>query len=185
MPCPGKTCLRRHRAHAIDKRQYALAGIDRVLRHVSGKLVEHVEVFAVRREDHVARAVTGLRTDCRRLVGRELAGRAVEGELQNLVGAKCGRVDELVARIGQNRMCIAAGGNDLNRFCLNEFIFTDWAHRNLVATVGGGEKETPSAIGRNIGHAVRKRRRCFLRQLAVRGIDGVAQYAHRLRAMTA
>jgi len=79
-------------------------------------------------------------------------------------------------------MCIATGGNDLTRFRFNESVFTDWAHRNLVAAVRGGEKKTSCAIGRNIRHAVRKRRRRFLCQLAVRGIDGVAQYAHWLRA---
>ena len=37
-------------------------------------------------------------------------------------------------------------------------------------------------IGRHIGHAVGKRRRCLLRERAGRGIDGIGQYACWLRA---
>src|SRR5262245_31545647 len=177
---PGKTGLRRHRADAVNERQCTVAGVDRVLRHVPGKLVEHVKVFGVRREDHVTRAVTRVRADRRRLVGRELAGCAVEGELQHLIGAGGGRGDKLVAWIRQDRMCIAARRNDLDRFRFNQSVFADRAYCNLVAAVRGGEQETPAAIGRNIRHAVRKRRRRFLRQFAGRRIDGVAQYAHGL-----
>src|SRR5262249_46350478 len=130
---------------------------------MSRKLVEHVEVLVVWRENHVSRAVTCVRANWRRLVGRELPGCAVEGELQHLIGADCRRVDKLVTPIRQNRMRIATSGNDLNRFHLNESIFTNWANRKLVATIGGGEQETSGAIGRDIGHAVRQRRRRFLR----------------------
>jgi hypothetical protein len=94
----------------------------------------------------VARSVTCFRADRRRLVCRELAGLAVEDELQHLICAECSRVDEFVAAIWQNRMRIAASGDDLNRFRLDQSIFADRAHRKFVAAIRGREKVTPTAI---------------------------------------
>jgi len=78
---------------------------------------------------------------------------AVENELQHLIGAKCGRVDEFVAAVGQDRMRIAASGDYLNRFGLDQPIFANRTHRNFVAAIGGSEQVTAGAIGRDIGHA--------------------------------
>ena len=75
--------------------------------------------------------MTGFRTDGRRLVGRELAGFAVEGELQHLIGAERGRVDKVVAAIGHDRMRIAASGDHLNRLRFDQPIFADRTHRSL------------------------------------------------------
>jgi hypothetical protein len=43
----------------------------------------------------------------------------------HLIGAECGRIDEFVAAVGQDRMRIAASGDYLNRFRLRQPIFAD------------------------------------------------------------
>src|SRR5215471_4853655 len=102
----------------------------------------------------MAWTVPSFRADRRRIIGRKFSGLAVECELQHLVGAERGGIDEFVAAIRQNRMRIAAGGYDLNCFCLDQSIFTNRAHSNLVATIRGSEKKPACLIGRYIRHAV-------------------------------
>jgi hypothetical protein len=79
-------------------------------------------------------------------------------------------------------MRIAAGGDHLNRFRFDLPTLSDRAHREFVAAIGGGEQVAPGAIGRDIGHAVGKRRRCFLRERPACRINRVSQHAQRLRA---
>src|SRR5215813_13598630 len=119
----------------------------------------------------MAWAEPGFRADRSRIIGCKFAGLAVEGELQNLVGAECGCVDEFVAAVRQNRVRIATGWNDMNRFRLDQSIFTNWAHRNLVATIRGRKKKTPRLVGRHVRHAVGQWRRRFLRKRPGSRID--------------
>ena len=79
-------------------------------------------------------------------------------------------------------MRIAAGGDHLNRFRFDQPTLVDRAHREFVAAIGGCEQVAPGVIGRDIGHAVGKRRRCFLRERPGCRINRVGQYARRLRA---
>ena len=91
----------------------------------------------------MAGTMTWFRADHGRIIWREFAGLAVENELQHLVGAERGGVDEFVAGIGHDRMRVAAGRDYLDRFRLDQSIFPDRAHRQFVATIGRGEQVRP------------------------------------------
>ncbi len=130
----------------------------------------------------MARTVSRPRVDGRRRVGRELAGLGVEQELQHLIGAERGHVDEPVGAVGQDGVRVPPGRDHLDRLGLDEPAGGDRAYGDLVAAVGSREQEAARGVHRDVGHAVGKRRGRLLRQCAGVMIDRIGEDAERLRA---
>ena len=128
------------------------------------------------------RPMSGLERDRRRIKRCKLAAVGVKGELQHLVGAENGGIDEAVGAVRQDRMGIAAGRQHLDWFGRDEPVLVDGTDGDLVASVGRGEQKAATAIGRDIRHTVRQRSRRLLRQRAALAVDRVSEHAHRLRA---
>ena len=127
----------------------------------------------------MARAGHGLHLEDRGRVRGEAAGLRIEGELEDLVGAQRGNVDESVRRVDADGMGVASHRDHLQRLGGDAPVAADRVHADEMGGIGRTEQEAPGPVERYIRKALRERRARQELQGPRRGIDRVG--VHRIR----